>query len=414
MSAIRPVRILERRSFEEPLGLSVGARPLAEAEDDDGPLRLLLPPDMNDEQLRALGADVRALAEAGVFALGESAYLSIEQRFVARCGGAKLARWGVLAMVRVVGEGAQAVLPHERTFPHATLDRVQAFDETGLMIAPILLTFDAAADGVAELHARATDLGGWAGVDGVETRVGRFAAKDGAAFEAMVGERPLVIADGHHRYQAAVRHYEELVAKGATEDVLERASYVPALLVCESDPGLVIDPTHRLVCGVADFDADAFLDALAPWVDVSDTVGAPGGGTGTRNEGVLLVFRGGRQVRVRPKAEAVLRTHPALASRSAASLAVDVAWLHEVVVRGALGLEPGSDAWKQHIRFLVGEADAGVLETVSNANVLMVVRATAMAEVRAVAAAGEFLPQKATAFFPKAPAGLVAHFVRSL
>ena len=50
-----------------------------------------------------------------------------------------------------------------------------------------------------------------------------------------------MIADGHHRYEAALRHHEE--------DGGEETAYVLAALVSCADPGLTIFPTHRLVSG---------------------------------------------------------------------------------------------------------------------------------------------------------------------
>src|SRR5439155_1105746 len=68
---------------------------------------------------------------------------------------------------------------------------------------------------------------------GVTTRLWRL---DPDAAEGI--RAPLVIADGHHRYEAALRFHEE--------DGSEETAHVLAALVSTSDPGLTILPTHRI------------------------------------------------------------------------------------------------------------------------------------------------------------------------
>ena len=52
---------------------------------------------------------------------------------------------------------------------------------------------------------------------------------------------PLLIADGHHRYETALRYHEE--------EETEETAYVLAVLVATRDEGLEIFPTHRLTAG---------------------------------------------------------------------------------------------------------------------------------------------------------------------
>src|SRR5437879_648464 len=65
-----------------------------------------------------------------------------------------------------------------------------------------------------------------------------------------MGTRPVFIADGHHRYETALRYLEERRAAGDVPSADAAANYTLMMLVGMSDPGLLILPTHRLVSGL--------------------------------------------------------------------------------------------------------------------------------------------------------------------
>ena len=65
-----------------------------------------------------------------------------------------------------------------------------------------------------------------------------------------LGPKPVFIADGHHRYETALRYLEEWRAAGDVPSADAAANYTLMMLVGMSDPGLLILPTHRLVSGL--------------------------------------------------------------------------------------------------------------------------------------------------------------------
>ena len=81
---------------------------------------------------------------------------------------------------------------------------------------------------------------------------------------AALGASTVLVADGHHRYETALRYERE---RGAGD---ERAAFLPVYLA-NADDGLVIYPTHRIVSGVADDVAAGLADALrAQGLDVRE------------------------------------------------------------------------------------------------------------------------------------------------
>ena len=61
----------------------------------------------------------------------------------------------------------------------------------------------------------------------------------------VVSTGPVLIADGHHRYETARVYAREVGGEG-------EHSYVLMLLCSLGDPGLVVFPTHRLLTGLDD------------------------------------------------------------------------------------------------------------------------------------------------------------------
>src|SRR5262249_49469816 len=63
----------------------------------------------------------------------------------------------------------------------------------------------------------------------------------------LLGPKAIFIADGHHRYETALRYRDEQRVLGIVQDKDAATDFVLMMLVSMSDPGLVILPTHRLI-----------------------------------------------------------------------------------------------------------------------------------------------------------------------
>src|SRR5919109_4016065 len=121
------------------------------------------------------------------------------------------------------------VLPHERSFPKPREGRLRLLRATRTKLSPILLLHDGpepppAPERPPDLEATLAD---------VTSRLWRL---DPAVAEEI--RPPLVIADGHHRYEAALRFHEE--------DGSEETAHVLAAFASTRDPSLTIFPTHRV------------------------------------------------------------------------------------------------------------------------------------------------------------------------
>jgi uncharacterized protein (DUF1015 family) len=165
-----------------------------------------------------------------------------------------------------------------------------------------------------------------------------------AAAEVTI-DTPLLIADGHHRYETAVAYRDENPA----------ATHTCAILVSSRAPGLEIFPTHRIVQGLGDVPGEE--------------VAAPG-------EGVTL-YRDGRYIRV--------RTDDDFGPRVVESFA------------------PEGVSYTAYADEEIAAVDR------SDAAAAFLLQPVTTEQVAEFANAGEVMPQKSTFFFPKLTSGLLFH-----
>lgn len=138
----------------------------------------------------------------------EPCYYVYEQRW-----GAGQMRLGVFAAVAVTPYAQGQVIRHEKTFDDKVQGRLQLTKATGLTLEPVfLLTRSAITPVLARVargmptYAFTSDFAGEGELHGIANRLFRIPASspDGQELQTLVGHHPLYIADGHHRYHAAL------------------------------------------------------------------------------------------------------------------------------------------------------------------------------------------------------------------
>jgi uncharacterized protein (DUF1015 family) len=236
--------------------------------------------------------------------------------------------------------------------------------------------------------------------DGVLQRVWRVPQDD--TVTAFFRGQTLYIADGHHRFRTAMVYRDMMRAK-EQPDGPRPYDYIMMGFVSFSDPGLQIDPPHRLVPMPEDFSAIAFLDALAPWFEVEPvTADLPARLTAQPGCAFGLAIRGHGEYLL------TLRDIDRVAmlgdDHGAAWRNLDIAVLHRGIIERLLGLPADT-------QFAYVHNAEKALEFVRNAEsgLAFLVKPVHPKEVRACAEDGDPMPQKATYFFPKLPTGAALH-----
>ena len=280
--------------------------------------------------------------------------------------GERRTRRSLVARLRVTPYGEGDVYPHERTFRRQRMLRLDLLREVRAKLSPVLVMHDGPA--LPDPGDRDPDLE--VDFEGVHIRLWRIDEPEAIEAALAATQGPFVIADGHHRYETALRFHEQ--------EGTEESAYILAALVSREDPGLEIFPTHRLVSGPV-----PALDGFR-LTELED--GAAEG-----------LARLAEVPRDRP-AFVLLRPDGAVLAEGEPS-----SGLTEVLDAAALeGLDLGDVRYTarrrrgRRTRFVSGAADAAFL-----------VRAPTIDQVEAVALAGETMPQKSTYFFPKLTSGLL-------
>jgi uncharacterized protein (DUF1015 family) len=296
---------------------------------------------------------------------------------------------GVIGSLELRRPDEGKVLPHEHTTPKAKTDRLQLLRATGTNLSPIWglsptggLTTLLHDDGL-------TPVGEWTASDGTRHRVWRVTDRDRlAAIGAAVDASPVLIADGHHRYETSLQHRDE--QRAANDGRPGPYDRVMAFVV-ELDPReLHVLPIHRLIAGLPD-DLDlpaAFARSFVVRADDGPLETLP---ARMVQHGSLALVTGQGRWLLEPRAEAMVGVRDLDSSRL--DRALEALPPHEL--RYQHGVEHIADAVRD------GEADAGVL-----------LRPVPLPQIEAIAHGGERMPPKSTYFHPKPSTGAVFMRVR--
>jgi uncharacterized protein (DUF1015 family) len=314
-------------------------------------------------------------------------------------------RHGFFCRVRVEDYGPGRIRPHERTQPGPKEDRLRLTRATRANLSPIFSLFpDAEGEAWRALEPLTEGDDPFATVtdrDGTVNRLWRV--PDTATIErvqAILADRELLIADGHHRYETARVYAQEVGGEGPH-------SYVLMFLCSLQDSGLTIFPTHRLL---KDLDAEkrsALRQTIEQHFDVREISAEelePPAGDGPVAFGYLDSFHQ-RPLRLTLRDQAA--ADAALPGQSDAYRHLDTAVLEALILKGALGMSEDDIADKRGLGYSKGFADARDAVDSGRADAAFFMRATPVEQVREVAEAGESMPPKSTFFYPKIPTGLV-------
>lgn len=287
---------------------------------------------------------------------------------------------GVLGGLEVVDEGAGGVLPHERTTPKASTDRLDLTRATAANLSPVWGL--SLARGLTQLLREPGEAVGSVQEDGVEHVVERVTDPDRvAAIAAVVATDDVLIADGHHRYAISRTYRDEVrAATGRRDTAAEETLTFVQELVAEQ---LSVAAIHRLYTDVAAADLRA---ALEPWF-LLEPADRPGRGTlaAMEAEGFLVLVEPGRSWRLRPRPGAFHQVR-----------ALDGAWLEAALASTTAGVTYQHGLEETLAAVHGGFAAAAVL-----------IRPVSLTEIERTAREGLLMPPKSTFFTPKLRTGLV-------
>ena len=341
-----------------------------------------------------------------------------EQKF--SNAGQDYVRRGFFARIRLSEWGKEGIYPHEKTLSGPKQDRLDLMRSTRGNLESIFGLLADSGNEVSEALATLVDYAPCLDIvddDGVQNRM--WVVDDPDLLHrllSMMPEPEIFIADGHHRYETALNYQaevrEKMKAAGQVPPLRGDldCDYIMMFIVPDSDPGLVIWPTHRVVYGLKDFDPGRFLTSCEKDFHIApvtrDKLEAELDATDLPSFGFAY---GDRLYMLTLKSRAPMDdAHPEAAEEWKV---LDVSVLHTLIMDKLLGIDEGKLLRKENINYAktVDETLDWVKSARDGAQCGFILRATPMSQVRDISEAGAVMPQKSTYFYPKPLSGLMFH-----
>jgi uncharacterized protein (DUF1015 family) len=328
-------------------------------------------------------------------------------------------RWGIVTLVKIEPLGEGAILPHEHTMPGPKADRLALMRHSGGAFGQI---FSLYSDPEHKVQALVDpQVGGdplFKYVDGEGVTHKFWQISDPATLNGIVEvleDKPLFIADGHHRYETSVTYRDERMAADGVTDASKKpyGFGMQTLVNMDDSDGLAVNPIHRVVVGLGKGGRAALEAGMSAFFNMEEKA-----------------FASSSEVMKALKAR---RSGPPILALCAGDLSrVLLMTLKDGVDLKALDVDGHSEAWRkldtallqitlgkilkldtealikgEKVQFVKVEAD--VLKIVNGADdrVGFFLNATSMDQLREVVVQDERMPPKSTFFYPKVFSGLV-------
>jgi uncharacterized protein (DUF1015 family) len=345
----------------------------------------------------------------------------LTHRFKLKTGEQKL-RKGFFALAELQDPAGGDIRPHENTLAAPKEDRLKLMLACHAQLSPIFTLYADPKQTIDRMLAVA--------LEGVAPSV-EFELDNGdecklwrvtdppliAKVEREMSEQTLLIADGHHRYEATLKYRDQLRAERVNWTGSEAFNYILAYFANMTDDNVVILPTHRLVRG---FTHKPFLeleDALQTYFYVEQHPKTPEGkisflkalkSAAKKHRVIGASFkRDPRYLILRLKNKRIMQR--LAKDLSAALRELDVTTLHLLVLEHILAMSPEQQVSGETIRY--SQDEEAVLQSLEKEDfqAAFILTATKKEEIQAIVASGEKMPQKSTYFYPKLSSGLIVN-----
>jgi uncharacterized protein (DUF1015 family) len=362
----------------------------------------------SDNRYTRAAAEIARWRAEGALALDDAAAIyGYRQEF--EFGAETYARQAWFCALRLEAWDKGVVKPHEHTLANPKADRLALLRSTCTQISPVYSLFRPKTGASAFIE----DGERLAAFDADGQRHTLTAIRDAdaiAAFQRMIEDSDVYIADGHHRYETALAYRDEVRARASSWRGEEPENLVLMALTAFDDPGLLVLPTHRMVHqrpsddAIARLEASFAIKALPP----GNFAGAMEALRSAREPSFVGVgLAGGDSVhlvtlRGRASVEALMPRE-----QSPAWKRLDVNVLQYGVLLDVFGIDDAALTAGGAVTYMQDAEEARRQVASGEAGCAFLVNATPVEQVLEVSDANGRMPQKSTYFYPKLPTGLV-------
>lgn len=344
--------------------------------------------------------------------------------------GRKMTRKGLVSLVGLAEFSEEIVKPHEKTFSGVINDRLELMEECQAQFSQIFSIYSDPEQKVIsdlERHRDTKFISRVEDSDGNVHTLWRVTDSEALArVHQFFQNKPVYIADGHHRYTTALDCRRRALVNNPDLPVRSPYNSIMMYLCACEDEGLSVLPTHRLISWPGVMSADQLEEKMSAGFEVSEVK------VGTRETliGEVLnrmdeaeldtsmpafgVYHAGEDraflLRMR---DGTVTENTVLAEKPAVLRDLDVVVLSDLLIDQYLELSHDRCVGEKLVSYF-SDPDAGLDAAVKQSiaddghtPLLFLLNPTRVEQVTNVADSGEIMPHKSTYFYPKIMTGLL-------
>jgi uncharacterized protein (DUF1015 family) len=383
----------ERIELEERHAANIIRLILSQPQDDDT--------DNNNQYTRAAALMNQWITDQTLIQDTAPRYYIYDQSFYAP-DGKNYTRRALIALVKLEPFENKVILPHEKTHAGPKINRLNLMRTCHANLSPIFLLYADTDGDIEQVMQGFTDENA-PQIDCPETFGSTHQLwcldnpESNREIQKLFSAKPLLIADGHHRYETALAFRDEMAQKGEN-GTSPGYDYMMVNLVRMESPGLAVLAIHRLL---SDLTTEQINHAVAGLPDAFEV-----------HEIDSLANLMEKLGSFKGKSPAVGMSTPdnkyrLLIPKSPSQGQLDVTLVQETIIKKMFKVETLAD----HISYTAYTDDAVVHVNYAEHRVALLMNPTPVEQVLDVAMAGSVMPQKSTYFYPKMATGFVLNLL---
>lgn len=361
----------------------------------------------DDERYKIAGSTYRKWKDEKVLTKADKPGFYLYEQ-IYEIAGKQYTRSGFVGIIKLTEFGKGVVFPHEKTLSGPKVDRYNLMQASKANFSQIFGLYKDDTNGLSDIFSevkKSMPIMSALDDDMVKHTVWQITEVETLeTIDSFMKDKKIYIADGHHRYETALKYRDDMrAAEGAPVDESRPYDYAMMMFVNFMDEGLKVFPTHRVIDVSGDFQDESFLSSIKDIFEVKPLADENVGISFMAETGKCCgawVFVGKQGLYgMKLKDTALDSLHPIYRK-------VDTYLLEDLVLKKYFGFSEEKLLAKDGIHFLQTWKDIEKYRE-SNSAVAFMLHAERMDSIREVSENGLVMPQKSTYFYPKLATGLL-------
>ncbi len=360
-----------------------------------------------DHAAESAGNTLKNWKENGILARDPLPSIYVYYQYFSLPGNRRtFCRKGFICNIRAYDWEEKVLLRHENTIPKAVNDRIDVLRETQLNVSPThglytdpSFTLEKYMD--ESMKSPIYDVEDYQGVRDVLSIIQDHDVIQ--LFMELMKSKPVILADGHHRYEGSLIYKQQMKALNPGHTGEEGYNFHLMYFTNTEADDLRILPTHRLIQGLNSLDEESLLERAAEYFilkPIDDPHSAVEIIAGKPWAFAILFRENAWKFRLKPeKVDEISWKFPDMIKK------LDLTVMHYFILEKLLGI-PGKDQ-RSSEKITFERSFSECLNQVQHGDqqLAIITNGISMQEVKNVCYSGYTMPQKSTYFYPKVICG---------